>query len=175
MFSETYEFGSVETHQIILDEISRWINNPKSQKHIKFGKEILEKALELAQGCMGNLQDLTDEELTKKTHQYSSLEKKNPPKGAGKETSKEDKHILALAQKNKANIATQDMPLTSLSKRVTGEGRVYDFADMVLDLFNQKKLSKEDIEGGLYNLDHFNDRLSSKDNGRIIKAINKIL
>ena len=156
--------------EMCIRDSTRWIKRPESQKHKKFGKEMLEKARDLALGCMGNIKDLAPDELRKKLHQYSSIEKKYPHQGPGKETSKEDKQILALAQKNQANIATLDKPLTALAPRVVGEGRVYDFTDMVIDLFKKGKLTKEEVKDGLHNLAYYDDKLSSKDTAKIIKA-----
>ncbi len=162
MFEYSYPFGSVEVHESVINEIERWVEN-KNIKFRKFGENILNDALKYSRARTGNLKEMTKPEREKALNVLKVMENKLDASQMSAPTSPTDRYLLALAYKNKANLATQEKTLSSLALKSLGTDRVISFGLMIQTLFEKSILTKEEIQTGMHSLDYYKEHLRKED------------
>jgi hypothetical protein len=164
-----YSFGELQVHQATQNELKRWLR-PGSLKLKKFGKDIIELAIIKSETAGFRLSSLTTEEKLKKFKTYQLLEDKLASDKRSADTSDEDKLILALAEKNKCFLATQESTLRNLATSVIADG-LLSFEDLIADLYIQTQLSKEDLINGLHSLDYMKEKLRHDQKQKILSLL----
>lgn len=170
MFNDaTYTFGTFQVHEQTIDELRRWLR-PGSRKLIKFGKDVIELAIEKSEAAGCGLKNLATDEFRKKALIYDAIETKLAETEKSADTSREDKLVLALADKHKCFLATQETTLRTLAKKVIGS-RLLSFEDLVCDLYGSGQITADDIKDGIGNLDYFKERLRGDQKFKVLAIL----
>jgi len=82
-----------------------------------------------------------------------------------------DKDLLVFAKKNNAKLATQELTLRSLTKGVIGEDMLLSFEDLVVDVFSQKLLTKDEVLRDLDTLSRYNESLRADGKAMLMAAL----
>jgi rRNA-processing protein FCF1 len=170
MFSIQYSFGKIVVHQLVIDEIERW-QRPGSKKYNKFGPGLLSDALGYCRAC--EIKFTEPAELERKKHHsiISAIENKIAEDEKSAPTSTADKDLLMLAKKHKAKLATQEQTLRTLSKRVIGAEMLLSFEDLIIDILEQKLMTKVEVLAGLETLARFNEKLRQEGKPKLMNAL----
>jgi hypothetical protein len=158
MFSATYSFGKLVVHQLVIEEIERWLR-PESKKYKKFGKGLIEDALGYCRGMEVKFRTPAEQERKKYHGIMSGIESRLSDNQKSASASTTDKDLLVFAKKNNAKLATQEVTLRSLSKGVIGEDMLLSFEDLVVDAFSQTLLTKDEVLSELDTLSRYNESL----------------
>lgn len=161
MFDAQYSFGKVEVHSCVIEELESWIKR-RGAKLRKFGEPLISIAIEKATKRSGHLKEPTDQEYQKNNSYLTAIETRLAADMKGTDTSRTDKDLVALARKNGACLATQELTLRSLAIRSLTEKRVLSFEEMVVDLFKQGKISAEEVRDGISTLEKMGENLRTE-------------
>lgn len=169
---DDYSFGKIYVHQTVLAEISEW--EYSGAKKNKFGLGVIKSMITKCEELVLDGPTLADEEKNKIFRRISRVEQQLADEQKSSDTSEPDKMYLAVAHKLRANLATQERTLRSVSKKVIGEDRLFSFADMIIDRCEQKLIDKKKVEEGVDNLAYFDESFIRGNKKRILEEIKKL-
>ena len=170
MFGATYSFGKLVVHQLVIGEIEQWLR-PESKKNKKFGRGLIEDALGYCRDMEVKFKVPAEQERKKYHGIMSGIESRLSDNQKSASASAADKDLLVFAKKNNAKLATQELTLRSLTKGVIGEDMLLSFEDLVVDVFSQKLLTKDEVLRDLDTLSRYNESLRADGKAMLMAAL----
>ena len=163
MFEAEYRWGKIAVPKSIVNELRRWLKKPGHRKVKKFGKEIIEDTIKRCSGLYKVIAEVPEEIFEKRDRTIESMAKGLAIEQKGDDPSDEDRELMVLAVENNANLASDEKLHHSLSHCLAVGREVCSFGMLVKDLFDQNKISKEDVQVGWSVLEYHNEGVRRDD------------